>query len=396
MLNYDNLRILIIAHDVPYPPTHGGRVDMWNRIKALDALGSTIYLIAWADENVTNDNLTVIQEHVEHVVVLKRIKAPYLGLHPLYPHTVATRRPERVTFEQLLRETRDFSPHLVMLDGIHGWILARRLCEQLSVPLVYRSHNVEYSYIKKIFLVEPKVLRKMVLALDVPKMYFLERSIRRKSAVVFDISDEDRQKWAVLNRHFERAKVLHPVILAQDENITDKCLLNTSVDVLYVGNLFSPNNIDGLKWFLTKVRPLLNGLRIKIAGSNPSTAIRELLLRSGVEYEFDVEDVSHLYEQAKVLINPVWKTEGVNMKMIEMLATGKPVVTTVAGVKGLPSAVASYVTVANEPESFANAIKEAHGRGVNLKQKDETIRIFGMSSIVEALDIMRMFVKLVR
>ena len=45
MINIAKTRILVVCPDFVYPPNHGGRVDIWNRIKALNKLGVCVDIV---------------------------------------------------------------------------------------------------------------------------------------------------------------------------------------------------------------------------------------------------------------------------------------------------------------------------------------------------------------
>jgi hypothetical protein len=92
-------------------------------------------------------------------------------------------------------------------------------------------------------------------------------------------------------------------------------------DVGYLGNLFMPNNVQGLVWFLEKVAPLLldacPGLRLFIAGSQPSDRIRAALAaRPEVTLIENPRDAVTVLRDAQVLINPVFAGSGVNIKSV--------------------------------------------------------------------------------
>src|SRR5437879_5459326 len=38
-------RLTMVCHDVPYPPTHGGRLETWNRIAAWTQLGIPLQVV---------------------------------------------------------------------------------------------------------------------------------------------------------------------------------------------------------------------------------------------------------------------------------------------------------------------------------------------------------------
>lgn len=351
------MRLWIVAHDVPYPPVHGGRLDMWNRIVALSRRGVRVRLVTWTDGEVTEEHLGCMRGQIESVSVHQRNRAPYLALHPYYPTTVTSRALSRTAYEAELGAARAASPDLVFLDGLFGAILATSLARDLDLPLVYRSHNVEHRYMSELMAVEGRPIKRTVMKANVFRTKAIERRVRARSSLVYDISEEDRDSWRENETANKKSKVLgyylHPDYVSPAVGAGSRA----DIDVLYVGNLHSVNNAFGLRWFVAGVAPMLKGLRVVVAGARPSPGLRGVLEGGGVELVADPEEVWSLYARARVLINPIWHGSGVNIKMVEMLATGRPVVSTSPGVRGLAGSLHRHVSVADDPTDFARCVR---------------------------------------
>jgi len=350
------VNLIIIAHDFPYPPNHGGRVDMWNRIVALSNRGVNIFLIAWSDQDINIDDINKVKEFTSKVKIFKRNKQIYKAFHPLLPSHVTTRGLQKYEYLTLLEDLGRFKADIIVLDGLPGALLALDLQSDLSLPLIYRSHNVEYLYINELYLAEKKPFKKYLLKLNVRRTKLIEKKIRTKSSVIYEISYSDKKHWE--NKHNVAQKVLNPFVLLRKKEIPFQFENEQDIDLLYVGNLHTPNNLYGLEWFISKVVPLIKNMRIIIAGSNPNDRIIGLCEQAGIELVSNPETVSDLYNRAKLLINPIFHGSGVNIKMIEMLSTGKPIVSTSVGARGLVENVKKYVYVADHPEDFAAGIKQ--------------------------------------
>ena len=71
-------------------------------------------------------------------------------------------------------------------------------------------------------------------------------------------------------------------------------------------------------------------------------------------------------------MNPLQRGSGVNLKMIEALASGRPVVATPVAVRGLPGDVRTHFAVCSTPEAFAQAALDILDR--DERTVDETAR----------------------
>ena len=132
-------------------------------------------------------------------------------------------------------------------------------------------------------------------------------------------------------------------------------------DIGYIGNLYNPNNVYSLKWFLEKIFPIVKNeipnLQMVIAGSKPSKQFLTYCSKfTGLTIISNPKSVNEYYKGSKVLINPTLFGSGVNIKSIEMLHFDKHVVCTNQAIAGLPEKFREVFHVSEEPEKFAKII----------------------------------------
>lgn len=347
------LRLVVIAHDFPYPPNHGGRVDMWNRILALKRMDIPVFLIAWSKEEIKEEALKIISQYVDDYLIFSLNTSPLIVLDPINPSFVVARKIEVSLYKNLLDKVQVFQPTYVLLDGIAGGILAEKISEYFCIPLSYRSHNVEYEYAKALSKAENKMVYKIARWLNIYKTFLYENKIRSLSQLIFEVSICDKQHWETSTK----VHLLNPII---DNSIVYSSTTNDEkdIDILFVGNLSTPNNIYGINWFLEYVVPHLENVHIVFAGANPSTELIYLCKQKKIDIIPNPITTGDIFNRARVLINPIWHGSGINIKMIEMLYTGRPIVSTTLGTRGIPSDLSNYVSICDEPHAFANAIIE--------------------------------------
>jgi polysaccharide biosynthesis protein PslH len=134
----------------------------------------------------------------------------------------------------------------------------------------------------------------------------------------------------------------------------------TSPVFLFAGRLTYDANVDGITRFVRQCWPDIRqrhvAARLQVVGSSPCRAVRKLGRVPGVEVIPDVPSVDEYYQSATAAIIPIERGTGVQMKLIQALAAGVPVVATplVASLGGVRDG--REVLVADSAQAWTRAI----------------------------------------
>lgn len=358
------MKITLVCNDVAYPAIHGGRVDMWRRIKAFSQFGIELQVVCWVNQTPEAQDILQIKKYVQHLCLIVYQRNVFSAIQQIYqllkyPLEV-TSRIVSVQLKSLVSEVDSFHPDLIWLDGIQGGAIALELSDKLDVPLIYRSHNIEYLYSERLFI-SATGMSKIKRFFSKMHMEKYERNILKKSALFYDISLEDLKFWQ--SQGFINGRYLPPLVdYSHSNNINVNSINEKSIeyDIVFCGNLYSNNNVAGIAWFLTDILPIvLNKLpatKVLIAGANPVEKVKKLCQRAGVHLKINPTSAVEIYNSGRIFINPTLTGSGVSIKSIEMLAFNKPIVSTLQGIAGLPEVVSKYFNIAEDAESFADAI----------------------------------------
>jgi glycosyltransferase involved in cell wall biosynthesis len=114
-------------------------------------------------------------------------------------------------------------------------------------------------------------------------------------------------------------------------------------------------------WLLQRVWPtVLEGrpdATLLVVGRAPSEDLRRRLSQSPrTQLAADVPDVAPFLAAAHVAVNPAVSGSGVNIKLVEYLAAGVPMVSTSHATAGLPLRPGVDLLVNDDPDGFAHAI----------------------------------------
>jgi glycosyltransferase involved in cell wall biosynthesis len=95
---------------------------------------------------------------------------------------------------------------------------------------------------------------------------------------------------------------------------------------------------------------------LAIAGSSPSKRVRRYATGGGIEVTGHVADMRVCLRNARVAACPVSVGAGVQNKVLEAMAMGKPVVATSKACQALSVVDGEHVLIADQPAEFAKAL----------------------------------------
>jgi glycosyltransferase involved in cell wall biosynthesis len=118
-------------------------------------------------------------------------------------------------------------------------------------------------------------------------------------------------------------------------------------------------NIDGIRWFVTEVLPLIRNRRpdcsLAIAGRKPTAEISALTQRdSRIQVTGTVPDVRPYLWGSAVSIVPLRIGGGTRLKIYEAMAAGIPVVSTTIGAEGLDIRDGETIRIGDDARAFAD------------------------------------------
>ena len=363
------MKILVVPIETPWPANIGGRIDVARRLIALRDGGHSTALLSW--QNVALDGpvkeATTAQLDrlcsTHHVACIRRgageslRRLAHLWRLPSY----AAARWVTLDRPAVLAWARAFGPDVLLLDGLYGVAAVRWLAAALGVPWVYRSHNIEHRYMRHQHDCATGLGARWRLTANLLGLRGAETAAVRDAAAVYDISVADAEFWRA---HGARQVQWLPTVVDADfaDAMQAAAALPPAWDVAYFGNLNTPNNVQAVEWLLTQVLPLLSQakLRVAIAGSRPSEAVRRLAAADArVTLLSDPPSIPAIAGAARVLVNPVQAGSGVNLKSVEMLFSAAHLVSTPAGVQGMPRDAVACFAVRSDAQAFALAIQQA-------------------------------------
>jgi polysaccharide biosynthesis protein PslH len=135
-------------------------------------------------------------------------------------------------------------------------------------------------------------------------------------------------------------------------------MLPPVTDLVFLGSMDWRPNIDGIRWFVADVLPLIRRRRPKcslaVVGRRPTREILRLAKAdSRIHATGTVPDVRSYLWKSAVSIVPLRIGGGTRLKIYEAMAARIPVVSTTVGAEGLDVRHGENIALADSAEAFA-------------------------------------------
>lgn len=229
---------------------------------------------------------------------------------------------------------------------------------------VLRVHNNESAYMRECAKTETSLVRKQLWRMEAVRFVPFSRSAYRCVDSLWFISQSEWRRFiATQPAAAAKAVWLPPSIALGDE---PKRGTVPSKRVLFVASLHSSLNREALRWYLNNVHARLTqdpGYELVVAGStnghlSAHLFTEELKRQSRCSVHVDVLDLTSLYDECAVFVNPAQRGAGVKLKNVHAIERRIPVVTTSVGNDGSGFNDMEHVRIADTPSDFASAITE--------------------------------------
>ena len=133
-----------------------------------------------------------------------------------------------------------------------------------------------------------------------------------------------------------------------------------SSDLVFVGKMDFRPNVDGALWFAQQVLPRIRReapqVRFWAVGRDPHPRLNVLADDPAVELTGWVEDVRPYIAGAALYVVPLRIGGGTRLKVLEAMAMGKAIVSTVLGCEGFDLVADQELAIADTPAEFAAAV----------------------------------------
>jgi polysaccharide biosynthesis protein PslH len=353
------MRILQVTNKIPFNAKDGGALAMYQLYNGLSAFGK-IDLLAMNTLKHKIDTDSIPEKSLNgglfsSILTDTTIKPVHLLLNLLFstqPY-ILKRFVNRVFREKLAQMLRNSHYDLVQLEGLYLCPYISTIKKHSRAKIVYRPHNIESQIWENNQSFETHWLKRLYLKNMAKRLLRYERKTINQYDLLVPISGQDLQFF--LENGNVRPYWVAPfaIDLGQypcvDEN-------GTQGHFFYIGSLDWIPNVEGLKWFISKVWHVLKSrnptLVFKVAGRNASEGLVRFFQEHKVNFLGEIVDSRPLFLNNQVMVVPLFAGSGMRVKIIEGMAYGKTIVTTSKGAEGIDCQHGQNIILANNAAEF--------------------------------------------
>jgi polysaccharide biosynthesis protein PslH len=359
------MKVLHLTPSLPWPPDTGGKICIWNHLRA-DARFAEVGLLSFAEEEPGAEALAAVRSACREVVTVRRPRTRdgvAGALRSLASDTAMNLAKYRwpVYSRALWQTVSSFFPDVVVAHNFH---LAAYLLELAGPARILREQNIDSDLMERYAATCGNPALAVFARLQARRILADEARIAPRVDRCLMITSRDEARLHEI-APTARTAVVPGVIATEEYHPARPPGPGDDLLVVATGTFsFLPTG-RGLLHFVEQVWPRVLAAapraRFRVIGHCPESLRDRLAGRSGVEVLGRVESIRGHLDGAHALAVPLLAGSGMRMKIIEAMAWQVPVVTTSIGCEGIGVENGRHVLVADEPEAMASALLKIAG-----------------------------------
>jgi glycosyltransferase involved in cell wall biosynthesis len=298
----------LVAFDVPFPPTYGGVIEVFYKLKALHEAGARVHLHCFEYGRGYAEQLEELCASVRYYPRKQSLQS----LPVRYPHIVRSRR-SRQLLQNLLQE-----PFPILFEGLHTtYYLSHPKLEDRRK--LVRLHNIEWEYYYQLSQKERTYLKRQYMAAESRQLQAWER-VLPFADLLLTISPKDTTYYQEQFRNVAYLPAFHA-------NHTITSMPGQGEYCLYHAKLSVAENHEAAMFLIQEVFANLP-VPLIVAGSEALPELIEELAKHDHIYlrhdpgEAEMED---LMRHAHIHVLPTFQATGIKLKLLNSLFNGRHV-----------------------------------------------------------------------
>ena len=350
------MKLLFLTSRLPYPPNRGDRLRTFNFIRCL-ADEHEIHLISFIGGENERAYIAPLKDFCQSIRVIHLPawrSALTVGLNiwrrqplqALYYRSSAMQNLINSTiaethFDAVYVHLFRMAPYVTKFDDLYRIVdLTDVISQELIRSMPYRG-----------------LVSRLIYALELPRVERFERCVAETFEETWLISDHDRG-LLVKDCPDVNIQVVRNGVDTDQLQPTDETEIPNSL--IFVGHLGVFHNVDAVLFLVQNILPLIRAeipeVSVKLVGAAPNPEIQALRDVPGVQVTGFVDDLNAALNQSTVFVAPLRFAAGVQNKVLEGMAAGRPVVSTSIVNQGVGAVEGRDLITADDAQSIADAV----------------------------------------
>ncbi|MBO5849235.1 MAG: glycosyltransferase [Bacteroidales bacterium] len=389
------MNILMLCNKSPYPPSEGGPMAMNSIVNGLLKAGHKVKILAVNSEKYHIKENDIPKEYrektgIELVDVDLRIK-PFEALKNLFSdESYHVKRFISANFTNKLIEILKKDKYdIVQLEMVYMTPYIQTIRENSDATIVLRAHNVEH-------LIWDRIAKKTKF---LPKRWYINHLVRTLKKYELNVINQVDGIAAITYRDaaFFRGETAVPVIDipygVNPDDFKPHYEVKDIPTLYHIGSMNWMPNEEGIAWFLNNVWGKLikrnPNINLYLAGRHMPKWLMKLKAKN-VNVLGEVADAKEFIRNHDIAIVPLLSGSGIRIKIIESMAMGRTVITTMIGAEGIQYSEYENIIIADSPAKMTEVIckiikepEEAQRIGRNARKLIE--EVYDNKKIIERL-----------
>jgi sugar transferase (PEP-CTERM/EpsH1 system associated) len=390
--------LLFLSHRIPYPPNKGDKIRSYNLLRYLSKR-FRVFLGTFIDNASDWDHISKVEALCEECC--------FIDLDP---------RLARIKSISGLLTGKPLSVPYYSSSQLREWIRTIVKTHGISQLMVYSSPMAQYAMTSGHGF-DRRVIDFVDIDSDKWRQYALKRTwpmnwvyrreadylldFEKRVASCFDVSlfvsSAEAEMFEQLSGGQGGKVDFYPNGVDIDYFSSDKPYSNPySSDekaLVFTGAMDYWPNIDAVDWFGREIFPEIlradEAARFYIVGGNPTEKVQQLQKLPGIVVTGRVDDVRPYIHHAEAALAPMRIARGVQNKVLEAMAMGKPTIVTPQGLEGIDAEDGNEVLVAGDGEAFVErilSVLKGEWEDVGDKARDLIRRAYTWDDVLPKLD----------
>jgi sugar transferase (PEP-CTERM/EpsH1 system associated) len=351
--------LLFLAHRIPFPPDRGDKIRSWPILRHLAGL-ARVHLACFADDEADAAHLPALREALGGRLGEAHVEVRRMGRAVAAARALLDARPVSLTAFDSPAMRRFVARILERPEVATAYVFSGQMAQ--FVPDGARQRFVmdfvDMDSAKFAAYAEAGGPLAPLHRREAAKLFAFEREVAARADVSLFVSE------AEANLFRARAELPHADIRALPNGVDLDFYRPGAVQaqaphplIVFAGQMDYAPNVDAAAWFAREVLPRVPGASFAIVGRNPSAAVKALASER-VLVTGEVPDIRPWLAAADVIAAPLRVARGIQNKVLEAMAAGRPVVASPAAFEGIEAEPGRDLIVADGAEAQARAIRD--------------------------------------